>query len=171
MKTARILFTIAGFGAFTFGLCYAAEPSQPPAEQDSRQIHATGNRPANRIHDSRTQADPKPAPLNHNSRASERSSPAGPIHTRTKHPSGNDLHQPGLKKAAPAANGGLMMSKTGNHCEQPAKLALGSGRTASLPGGVRTRSAAAAAIGGMAAASAKHSAAALNGADFMKPKP
>jgi hypothetical protein len=57
----------------------------------------------------------------------------------------------------------LMMNTPGNHRDQPARLPMGSGTTAPLPGVVLGRGAAAASIGGLAPSSAKSSAAAING--------
>jgi hypothetical protein len=153
MKTARFLFTMVGFGALTLGVGFAAEPSSPPSERVPRENHASSVRSVGPGHGSR----------DHMERNSARSSQPGPLHTQTKRALGNGLHQPGLKRAATAANGGWMMNKIEHHHEQPAKLPGGSGTTAPWPGVTRSRSAAAAVIGGLTASSAKNSAAALDG--------
>jgi hypothetical protein len=93
--------------------------------------------------------------------------PAGPVHGNKNHLA-KELHQSGLKKAATAANEGLMKNNTESHREQLARLATGRGATAPLPGGVRGRSATTAVIGGAAASSGKHSAAALDGAGIKR---
>jgi hypothetical protein len=64
-----------------------------------------------------------------------------------------------------------MINRTGNHHQRPARLPDGTGTPAPLTGVVGARSATPAVIGGVTASAAKHSAAALNGADFMKHKP
>jgi hypothetical protein len=96
---------------------------------------------------------------------------AGPAHDNKdqgKRAPATGVHPPGLNKAATAANGGLMLNKIGNNHEQPARPPVGGRTTAPLPGVVRGRSATAAAIGGAAASSAKHPAAALNGSDIKR---
>jgi hypothetical protein len=83
----------------------------------------------------------------------------------------SELHQPGLKKAATAANGGLMLNKMQNNHKQPARPTLGGRTIAPLPGVVHARSATkAVAGGGAAAAGVKHPGLTLNGADFIKHK-
>jgi hypothetical protein len=170
MKTARFLFTIVGFGALTLGLSYAGEPSSHSSEQNPRENHTASARPAGRRQGNGDQMDRKPSLLHNNGHALERSSQAGPLHTQINRTLGNELHQPGLKKAATAATGGLMMNKIENHHQQLARLPVGGGTTAPWPGVVRSRSATLAAIGGLTASSAKNSAAALNGA-AIKRKP
>jgi hypothetical protein len=158
MKTACILLTTVAFGSLTLVLCYAGEPSKLPAEREPDKNHATSVRPANR-----DQVERKHSPSNDSGHATERSSLAAPIHTQIKRPPGNELHQPGLKKAGTGANAGWMNNRTGNHHEQPARLAVGSGGTELLPGVVRSGNAGAMTIGGVTTFSAKRSAAALNG--------
>jgi hypothetical protein len=158
MNTARILFTIVGLGALTLGLCYAGESSKLPAEQGPHKSHATSVHPADR-----DQMDRKHSLSNSNGHGAERSGRTAPIYTQTKRASGNELHQPGLKKAATAANGGLMINRTGNQHGQPARLPGGSGAAASGTGVVRSRKAGAAGIGGITTSSARNSAAVLNG--------
>jgi hypothetical protein len=136
MKTARFLFTIAGFGALTLGLTFAGEPSRQPSGPAASENHTASDCPADPV----------------------------------KRTSANDLHQPGLNKAATPAKDGLIMNKTGNPREQLARLPLGTRPATPLPGVVRGRVAATASIGGLAASSAKTSAAVINGTG-MKPKP
>jgi len=161
MKTPRLFFMIVGFGALTLGLGFAGEPSKQPAEQDSHENHTAGARPAGRAQGKRDQVDRTHSQF-------IRSSQASPISTQTKRTSGNEVHQSVLKKPATAANEGLMANKTGNHLEQLAKVPVGSGSTALLPGVVHGRSANAAVIGGMTPSSAKHSAAAVDGAGIKR---
>jgi len=160
MKTARFLFALIGSGALTPGVGFAGEPSSQPSEHYPHQEHATSVRPAGRVHGIGDQMD----------RNSKKNSRAVPINNQSKRAPVKELHQPGLNKTVPAAKGGLMMNKTRNNHEQPARLPVGRGTTAPLPGVVPARSATVAAIGGLAASSAKHSAAALNGA-AIKRKP
>jgi hypothetical protein len=143
MKTARFLFTIIAFGSLTLGLGYAGEPSSQSSGQDPHKNHATNVRPAGPAHGDKDQG---------------------------KRAAVTEVHQPGLKKAARAANGGLMLNKLRSNHEQPARLPAGSRTTAPKPGSVRGRSSAAAGVGGAAAASAKHPGLTLNGADFIKHK-
>ena len=178
MKTARFLFTIAGFGALTLGLGYAAEPSRQPSEQDVHQIHATGDHPAGPVHGKQTpsKTDPASRKLSQpkaEGRASTKRRQAGPIRLQPKSAPANALPPPALKTAAPAPKagsgmGGSMVNKAGN---QPlAKLPGVGGTTAPSPGAVRGRSATAAVLGGLAASGAKNSAAVINGT-AMKSKP
>jgi hypothetical protein len=144
MKTARFLFAVVGFGALTLGVGFAAEPSSQPPERDPHKHRATTVRPAGPAHGNKDQG--KRAPI-------------------------TELHQPGLNKAATAANGGLMLNKMRNSHEQPARLPTGGRTTVPLPGVVHARSATKAAAGGRAAAaSVKHPGLTLNGADFIKHK-
>jgi 3-keto-L-gulonate-6-phosphate decarboxylase len=150
MKTARFLFTIIAFGSLTLGLGYAGEPSSQSSERNPHETHATSVK------------------VNDNGHASGKSIQAGPVNTRSKRAPVTEVHQPGLKKAATAANKGLMMNKIRNHHEQPARLPVGGGITAPSARLARDRGAAAATIGGAAASSAKHPAAALSGADIKR---
>jgi hypothetical protein len=160
MKTARFLFTIIGLGALTLGVSHAGEPSSQSSGEDPHKNHATSVRPADPVHGNKDQMD----------RTSKKSSQALPINNQSKRAPVNEVHQTGLKKAATAANEGLMMNKIRNNHEQRARLPVGSGTTAPLPGAVHARSATVAVIGGLAASSGKHSAAVVNGA-AMKRKP
>jgi hypothetical protein len=169
MKTARFLLTIIASGSLALGLVYAGEPSSQSSERNPREKHATGVRPADPVHGNKDQMDRRSSKGNNDGRASGKSVQFGSMNTQTKHTSENELHQSGLKKAA-AANDGLMMNKTGNHRDPLARLPVGSGITAPLPGAVRGRSDTEAVLGGLAASSAKNSAAALNGA-AIKRKP
>jgi hypothetical protein len=144
MTTARFLFTMAGFGALTLGLSFADEPSRQPSGQGPSKDQVA------------------------NSHAAPRGQRVG--NTQAQSASANDLHQPGLNKPVTAAKDGLMMNKTGNPRQPLAKSPLGTGTPVPLPGVVRGRGAATASIGGWAAASAKNSAAAINGTG-MRPKP
>jgi hypothetical protein len=154
---------------------FAGEPSSQPSEPVFHANHTTGDRSAKPAHGNPVRAKTDQTDGNHSNpkddgHASAKSSQAGPVNAQTKPTSGNELHQPGLKKAATAANDALMKNRIANHREQPAKLPVGSGTTASLPGVVRSRSASTAVVGGAAATNAKHSAAVVNGTD-MRRKP
>ena len=92
------------------------------------------------------------------------------MNTQTKRTSANEPHQSALKKAATAANDGWMMKKLGDHHEQLGGSPVGSATTAPRSGVFRSRSATAAALGGLTVSSAKNSAAALDG-KAMKRKP
>jgi hypothetical protein len=84
-------------------------------------------------------------------------------HTHALRTPAGDLQQPGLSKPATATRNGLMMNTQGKHREQPARVPVGSGSSAPLPGVVRGRGATAAGIGGLAPSSARSSAAVING--------
>jgi hypothetical protein len=182
MKTAR--FLVMAFGALALGVGYAGEPSSQSSEQVLHQNHTTGDPSAKPAQgkqeggkiDQTPGKDLKPKEDNHHSklkedgRASEKGGKAGPVKPQVKRPSEKEPHQPERKRAATAANEGLMKNKTENHREQPARLATGRGATAPLPGGVRGRSATTTAAGRAASASAKHSSLALNGSDMIKRK-
>jgi hypothetical protein len=157
MKTARFLFAILGFGAVTLGMGFADEPSKQPSGQEPSENHTTTDRPADQAH-GHVQDRPKQLAKSREDSGEKRGD-----HTQAKRASVNDLQQPGLKRAATAANGGLVMNKIDNHHGQPARLPVGSGTTAPAPGVIRSRSATETAIGGLPSLSAKNSATGLNG--------
>jgi hypothetical protein len=153
MKTARFFLMIVGSGALMLGLGYAGEPSAPATHEN----HTTSDRPADQEH-GHVQDRPKQLMKSH-----EDSGGMQGDHTWTKRASVNDLQQSGLKRAAAGANDGLVMNKMETRREEIARLPVGGGTTALAPGVVRGRSATAAGIGGLAASTAKNSAAAING--------
>jgi hypothetical protein len=71
------------------------------------------------------------------------------FHTRTTSLPLHLFHQPALKKAIAAVTDGWILNRTGNR--PPARWPAGKATAASLPGAVRGRGAATAAIGGAAA--------------------
>jgi hypothetical protein len=160
MKTARLLFTLVGLGAFTLVVDLTAEPSTEHSGRMPRENHPANVRSVDSAHGSSEQIKPNLA----------RSSQPGPLHTQIKRTWGNEFHQSLLKKAATAANSGRMMNKIENHHEPLAKLPGYGGTTAPGPGPSRSRSTTLAVLGGLTTASAKNSMAALNGA-AMKRKP
>jgi hypothetical protein len=165
------------------------EPSENHTTSDrpAEQVQGKG------AHDKRDQPDGKPSNSKAESHASEQSRQPGSAskalprnrlgqdhakqdairhedarnqrvdHTHTQHTPANDLQRPGASKAATAAKAGSMINALGNHRDQPARLPVGSGATAPLPGVVRGRGAGTASVGGLAPSSAKSSAAGING--------
>ncbi|HEV7924644.1 MAG TPA: hypothetical protein VGR14_04770 [Verrucomicrobiae bacterium] len=154
MKTKCFLFVMIGLGVLTPGVGLAAESSSPLSARVPRETHTTSARSADLLRGNTVQME----------RSIAKSSQPGPIHTQTKHPTRNELHQHGPNKAATAANSGRMMNKTVNHFEPPAKSPIVGGTTALGPEMCRSRSANLAVLGGLNYASAKHSTAALDGA-------
>ena len=144
MKTARFLFTLAGFGALALGASFAGETSP----------QASGPAPA---------AGPAA-----NSPAAPGQQSVG--HTQTKRAPAGDLHQPAPNKPVTAAKDGAMMNTAEKQRSRPT-LSPPPSRFIALPvHPAPGRGAAPASLGGLAAASAKKSAAAINGAEI-KPKP
>ncbi len=84
-------------------------------------------------------------------------------HTHTQRTPANNLQRPGASKAATVPKAGSMINTVGNHREQPARLPVGSGATAPLPGVVRSQGTGTASVGGLAPSSAKSSTAGING--------
>jgi hypothetical protein len=114
MKKTRFLFALVGFGAITFGLAYAGEPSRPSAEHASHPNHPTTLRPVEREHGKLEQSKQKHAALPDEGRA--------PLNPPARKVLPNEVHPTESKKAASAKNG-PMMNKTGSPHEQPDKLA------------------------------------------------
>lgn len=83
-------------------------------------------------------------------------------------PTVHDPHQPGLNQLSTARTDGLVWNKASRQPEQPAKLPIGSGTTAPLRSVVHERTVTAASIGGLAASSARHSTAVINGAGIKR---
>lgn len=153
MKTARFFFSIIGFGALSMGVGLAAESPRPPSKDAPRLNAAKSVRPATL---------PR-ASEEHLHRSSIKSSQFGPLHPQSLHPSGNETHQPGPKKAANPAHSGLMMNKMEIHHEQLAKLPSSGAFTAPLTSSVRRRTANPAVNGGLIIPNSKSSTAALSG--------
>jgi hypothetical protein len=172
MKTARFLLVAIGFGALTLGRSFAGEPSRPHPEQEARDTHALGVRPAEPVPGSGVQANRTHSLSDGNGHVPERSSQARPLNILPKRASANEVHQPALKKTPTAANQGLMMNKTANHHEQPAKLPAGSGMSLARSGVGHGQSIGATALDGrvLITSSAKYSAGPLDGA-AIKRKP
>jgi hypothetical protein len=173
---------------------------QGPSENQTASDHHGDQEPGNRGHGNRDLADEKHSNSNDNRHVSQKSSQAGPIKeaipthrddqdrpkqvTNSQHDSGekrvdnaqtkrasvNDPHQPGLNQPVIAAKDGWMMNKTGKPREPLARLPVGGGATALSPVVVHGRVPAPVIIGGLAASSAKNSAAVINGTG-MRRKP
>jgi hypothetical protein len=158
MKKARFLLVVIGLGAATLGTGYAGQPPKLPAEHDRRANQPAREHPAGPSQGLR-------APLE---QSLLKSTQPAPLKTPVKRSPPREMAQPALKKAAPG--GGTIMNKTETHHEQPAK-SPGSGGTAVLgPGMNRGPGASPAFLGGLAAATARRSASALDGT-AMKRKP
>jgi hypothetical protein len=151
MKTTSLLLIIVGAGALTLGLGYAGEPSAPHENQ------TTNDRSAGTVR-GQIQEHPKQVQKSHEGSVEKRDN-----FGQTKRASVNDLQQPGWKRAATFANDGLMMNKMEAHREEVARLPVDGGTTALATGVARSRSATTASVGGLAASSARNSAAAING--------
>jgi hypothetical protein len=147
MKTARFLFTMAGFGALTVGLGLAGESSRQEPDQ-KKAIPAQHHNPDR----------PEPVPNRQEDSAEKRVD-----YPKTKRASVNDPHQPGLTKAATAAKKGSTMNKTGSASEPFPRLPIGRGTTALSTVVIRGRDPAPAIIGGLAPSGSKNSAAVING--------
>ena len=150
MNSARFLITLAGFGLLTFGLSLAAEPSPPPPARGPAKVRLAQGHVA----------------------------PAGPRLNEAlgPNPLGNEPHLPALGKVPSAPINGFVINNAAP-LRQPlaglprdARPLAGTKTAASLPGGLRSHAPATASLGGLAASSAKGSAAALSGTG-MKPKP
>jgi hypothetical protein len=171
MKTTFFLFTIVGFGAFTFGPAYAAEPASQSSEQVGREKQTASARPADQVHDNGVQTVRKHYQFNNDGHSTGKNSHPGPVHTTPKHTPGNQFQRPGPKRIATAANKGLMKNnKTENVHEQIARLPVGSATTAPRPDVFRSRGATRLVIGGLVPSRANHSPAGLDGTTI-KPKP
>jgi hypothetical protein len=139
--------------AFAIGLSALGEPPKLPAEQDAR------DHPAAPGHGGGVLADRPRAFINSYAHALQRSSQPGPLHF--------------LQKSTPinktvAAKGGWTLHKSISERQPPAKSPLGSGNTPAAAQEVRARANATAALGGVTGATAKKSAAALDGAAFKR---
>jgi hypothetical protein len=145
---------IVGAGALTLGMSFADEPAKRPTGQEPSENHTTGSdRPAEPAR-GHIQDHPKQVVKSHEDTRDR---------IQAKHASVNDIEQPALKRAAPAASHELMMNKIENRPETQARLPAGGGTAALAPGAVRSRSATETGIGGLATSTAKSSAAAING--------
>jgi hypothetical protein len=164
MKTKLLLLTILGSGALTLGVSYAGESPRLPAKPDSHANHAAALRPAGPVRGDGSPMEPNHSQLNNTGHTSERSNPAGSLHTETKRPSLNGPHQLAVKKAAIAAKDGSTMHQTRNPHEQPARLPAGYQAVALRPGIASGRSATAAMVGRVLITSnTKYSAGPLDG--------
>jgi hypothetical protein len=166
---------------------------QEPSENHTTSGRPADQAQGNGARDNRDQPDGKPSNSNAESHASEQSRQPGSAsmaiprnrlgqdhakqvairhedarnqrvdRSHTQRTPANDLQRPGANKAATVAKAGSMLNPLGNHRDQPARLPMGSGTIAPLPGVVRSRGAGTASVGGLAPSSAKSSAAVING--------
>jgi hypothetical protein len=153
MKIACFLISIFGFGAFSIGVGFAAESPRQPSKEAPRQNAPNNVRPATLPHPSGEHLKPNPT----------KSSQPAPLHSQTPRPLGNEIHQPGPKKAATPAHSGLMMNKIEIHHDSLAKLPSSGASTAPLTSTVRSRSATPPINGGLNVPTSKNSTAALSG--------
>jgi hypothetical protein len=140
-----------------------ARPDGKPAESKAdRHVSEQSSHPGSTskaIPGNRSNPDhPKPVAINHEDPRNE-----GGNHVHTQRTPANELQRPGSSKGATVVKAGSMMNTLGHHRDQPARLPVGSGATAPLPGVVRGRGAGTASVGGLAPSSAKSSAAGING--------
>jgi hypothetical protein len=163
MKKRRFLFVGFSFGALTLRLCSADEPSKAPPQPHAYDKHNINAHSAEPPHVNGDQIAQKHFLLNGVGHDSNGSSRAASTHSPTKSTTSNEFHPSPLKKTAPAANQPFVMNKTATYQTPPARSPEGREIAAPFPRAVPGRAATAASLGGLAASSAKNSAAALNG--------
>jgi hypothetical protein len=151
MKTARILFTIAGLAALTLATGFAAQPPSPRSERATRVS-------ADRAHVGREQIAPNFA----------KRGLIGPLKAQSYRVPLHAPVQPALKKPAAGANGLWKPGRMENHHELLAQSPHNGGTAALGPGISRSRSETPAHLGGLTIASAKYSSAALDGTAFKR---
>ena len=136
MKATQLLFLVISFGA---GFCdlSAAGDQHPASVHPGEPLHASG-----------TQADRPRSLLTRITHVPQKGSQVGPLHIQPKSTPALEIHPPGFKKTAIAAN---------RYVPTP-KLPVGSGSNPARAEVVRVRSTAAAAVGGLTPGTAKPSA-------------
>jgi hypothetical protein len=175
MKPIPLIFAIVSCGALSMRLAFAGEPTRVPANSGLAVKHLAGDRTAGEMQDRRAagkkgQTGTIHANFSQPGHPSKINSPSASVEGQPKRSAAIISHQPASNKIAAVPGNELMMNKTSSHGENLAGSPLGNGFALPSPGMVRGRAAKPDLLGGLAASSAKTSAAAINGS-AMKRKP